>query len=142
MLKLWSCSGLLKKVDEKEFGYMWQAAPLEDRRYTIIKIGDGLSYERMRNYSDLIDDDTKSYIRYHSQVEELCKAMDRTMIGAGDLHIRGFHALGPVYAMHHPGLIQPIQIVLEWKQIEHSKVKKCYEQAAFLVLLILNECKC
>ncbi len=71
-------------------------------------------------------------------MEELRKAMDRTMIGAGDLHIRGFHALGPVYAMHHPGLISPIQIALGWKRIEHSKVEKCYEQAAFRVLLIRN----
>jgi hypothetical protein len=140
MLKLWHCSGLLSKVSEEEFGYAWKAASLEDKRY-IIKIGDGLSYERMRNYSDLIEDDTKSYIRYHAQVEELRKAMDRTMIGSGDLHIRGFHALGPVYATHHPGLIQPIQIALGWKRIEHSKVEKCYEQAAFLVLLILNECE-
>jgi hypothetical protein len=65
---------------------------LEDQRY-IIKIGDGLSYEQMRNYLDLINDDTESYIRYHAQVEELHKAMDRTMIGLGDLHIWGFHAL-------------------------------------------------
>jgi hypothetical protein len=140
MLKLWHCSGLLSKVNKEDFGYDWKAAPLEDRRY-IIKIGDGLSYERMRNYGDLIDDDTKSYIRYHAQVEELRKAMDRTMIGSGDLHIRGFHALGPVFAVHFPGLIQPIQIALGWKRIEHSKVEKCYEQAAYLVLLILNECE-
>ena len=131
MLKLWHCSGLLSKVNKEVFGYAWQAAASEDQRY-IIKIGDGLSYERMRNYSELIDDDTKSYIRYHAQVEELRKAMDRTMIGAGDLHIRGFHALGPVYAVHYPGLIQPIQIALGWKRIEFSKVEKCYEQAASL----------
>jgi hypothetical protein len=72
----------------------------------------------MQNYSDLIDNDPKSYIWYHAQVEELCKAMDQTMIGLGDLHIQSFHALGPVYAMHHGGLIQTIQIVLGWKQIE------------------------
>jgi hypothetical protein len=67
--------------------------------------------------------------------------MDQTMIGLGDLHIRGFHALGPVYAVRFPGLIQPIQIALGWKRIEFSKVEKCYEQAAYLVLLILNECE-
>ncbi len=66
---------------------------------------------------------------------------DQTVIGSGDLHIRGFHALGPVYVMHHGGLIQPIQIVLGWKRIEYSKVEKCYEQAAFIILLILNECE-
>jgi hypothetical protein len=38
-------------------------------------------------------------------------------------------------------LIQPIQIALGWKIIEYSKVEKCYEQAVFLVLLILNECE-
>jgi hypothetical protein len=43
--------------------------------------------------------------------------------------------------VHFPGLIQPIQIALGWKRIEFSKVEKCYEQAAYLVLLILNECK-
>jgi hypothetical protein len=95
----------------------------------------------MRNYSDLIDDNTKSYIHYHAQVEELHKAMNQTMIGSGDLHIQGCHALGPVYAVHFPGLIQPIQITLGWKRIEFLMVKKCYEQAAYLVLLILNECK-
>jgi hypothetical protein len=66
----------------------------------------------MQNYADLIDDNTKSYIRYHAQVEELRKAMDQLMIGLGNLHIQGFHALGPVNAVHFPGLIQLIQIAL------------------------------
>jgi hypothetical protein len=40
--------------------------------------------------------------------------------------------------MYHPGLIQPIHIALGWKRIEYSKVEKCYQQAAFIVLLILK----
>jgi hypothetical protein len=95
----------------------------------------------MRNYSDIITDDTNSFVRHHAQAEELRKAMDQTMLAAGDLHARGFHALGPVYAVHFGGFIQPIQTALGWKRIEHSKVETCYEQAAFLVLLILNECE-
>jgi hypothetical protein len=59
MLKLWNCSGLLSKANEAEFGCAWQAAPLEEERY-IIKVRDGLSYERMRNYSDLITPRSKS----------------------------------------------------------------------------------
>jgi hypothetical protein len=54
----------------------------------------------------------------------------------------GLSCVGPVYAVHHGGLIQLIQIVLGWKRIKYSKVEKCYEQAAFLVLLILNKRKC
>jgi hypothetical protein len=90
----------------------------------------------MRNCSD-----TNSFVRHHAQVEELRKAMDRTMLTAGDLHARGFHALGPICAVHFGGFIQPTQTALGWKRIEHSKVKKCYEQAAFLVLLMPNECE-
>jgi hypothetical protein len=95
----------------------------------------------MRNCSDVITDNTNSFVRHHAQVEELRKAMDRTMLAAGYLHAHGFHALGPVHAVHFGGFIQPMQTALGWKRIEHSKVKKCYEQAAFLVLLMLNECK-
>jgi hypothetical protein len=77
MLTLWNCSGLLSKAKEPESdGIAWKAAPSEEERY-IIKVGDGLSYERMRNYSDIITDDTNSFVRHHAQVEELRKAMDR-----------------------------------------------------------------
>jgi hypothetical protein len=62
MLTLWHSSGLLSKVSQEEFGYAWQAAALEDHQY-IIKISDGLSYEHMRNYSNHIDDNTKSFIQ-------------------------------------------------------------------------------
>jgi hypothetical protein len=53
-LKLWSCSGLLSKTKEPESdGIAWKAAPSEEERH-IIKAGDGLSCERMRNCSDAI----------------------------------------------------------------------------------------
>eukprot|EP00957_Ditylum_brightwellii_P211380 15366112-Ditylum_brightwellii.AAC.1 len=66
-------------------------------------------------------------------------AMKQVINVTGDLHAGCFHFLSSVYSIFYGALMQPVQVLLGWKQIRGTDVTKRYQQAAGLVLMITDE---
>ena len=67
------------------------------------------------------------------------KEMKQIINATGDLHGGCFHFLAAGYSLFYALLIQTIQTLLVWKRISQTYVTKCYQQAAGISLLIVDE---
>lgn len=52
------------------------------------------------------------------------KALEHMVMIPGDLHGLGFHLLNVIFLLFYGGLMQPIQVALNWKQIDSGKVEQ------------------
>ena len=67
------------------------------------------------------------------------KAMKQIINVTGNLHDGCFHFLAAIYSLFYASLVQTIQTLLVCKRISGTDVTKCYQQAAGLALLIVDE---
>eukprot|EP00957_Ditylum_brightwellii_P074242 5641520-Ditylum_brightwellii.AAC.1 len=69
-------------------------------------------------------------------------AMKQVINITGNLHAGCFHFLSAISFIFYGALLQPVQVLLRWKQIRGTDVTKCYQQAAGLALMIADELEC
>jgi hypothetical protein len=110
------------------------------KRY-LMTVGDGLTQMRLAASRMMIESSAFTFVARQKAAELLNAALGQVINIIGDLHGGGFHFLGCVYNLYYAVLIQPFQTALGWKRICGSDVTKCYQQAAALALLLLDEGK-
>ena len=111
-----------------------------DSRWMLL-VGDGLSFERFRNYKDDLTSKQASFCTHYEETRVVLRALGQVVFLPGDLHGGCFHTLGPVYSLFYGGFLQPIQVALGFKRIDASKVENTYIQASILALKVLTECE-
>jgi hypothetical protein len=105
----------------------------------VMLVGDGLSQVRVRTFEELVKDSSFWFDEQQQCAQMLHKAMGQVINVTGDLHGGRFHFLSAIYNLFYGSLIQFVQILLKWKRIKGSDVTKCYQQAAGLGLMIVDE---
>ena len=93
-------------------------------------VGDGLSVQRYCDCEGQILDHLGKFDDKYERALVINKALERMVMIPGDLHA--------IFLLFYGGLIQPIQVALNWKQIDSRKVEKTYHQCSFLVLMVLD----
>ena len=113
-------------------------APDAQNRH-LIMVGDSLTQICARQFLDLVHETSTSFGQQHETTMMLQRALDQVIFIPGDLHGGGFHILQIVYNLFYGAIIQKVQTVLQWKQICGSDVSKCYQQAASLATITVQE---
>ena len=92
---------------------------------------------RAQTFNKLIEDSAYSFGAQHKTTAKVAKGMQQIIHVPGDLHGGCFHFLSAIYSLYYAALIQPIQArLISWKRIKGTNVKKCYQQAAGLAMMI------
>jgi len=131
ILKATGNQGTMGNLNDLELEDDWESR-------TMMFVGDGLTMARIKSFEDLLNKSCHGHeIRYEKTLM-LRKAMSRVVMVTGDLH-GCFHALMSVYSIFYGSLIQPVQVLLRWKRIKGSDITTCYQQAAGLSILLLDE---
>ena len=131
ILKLTGDQGTAGNLNDLELEDNWESR-------TMMFVGDGLTMARMKSFDELLNTSCHGHAKRYEKAMMLRKAMSRVVVVTGDLH-GCFHVLMSVYSIFFGTLIQPIQILLKWKRIKGSDITTCYQQAAGLALMILDE---
>lgn len=106
-----------------------------DKRHLIL-FGDGLSQVGAQLFDDLIRDAFNFFGPRQEMNSTLKKSLSRVVHVSSNIHGGNFHFLAASYIMFYGCLLQPIQIILGWKQIKGSDVTKCYQLAVHFALTV------
>ena len=67
------------------------------------------------------------------------KALDQIINVTGNLHGGQFRFLSVVCNLFYGSFLQCLQTILGWKRIYGSDIASCYQQAAGLAIMVLDE---
>ena len=134
---------LLIPNDDISYNMPYFITPPNIKEIYLLVVGDGLSQERWRFYSDNLLDiiSQDSYNRHYLQCQQIKKALRQTVFIPGDLHLAWFHGLSPIYTFFYGGFLQPIIAALGIKNIRWNKIEMCYQKAMDIVLKVLSICE-
>ena len=102
-------------------------------------VGDGLTQVRLKSFIDSIQEDSLSFREFYKESVVLSKALERVVIGNGDLHAGGFSCLGTIFSAYYGGFLQVFQYALGWKRINGLDIAKSFQYGEHLVEVVSNE---
>ncbi len=131
ILKVTGNEGTSGNLNDLELEEDWE-------KRSLMFVGDGLTMARIKSFDELLNKSCHGHEQRYQKTLMLRKAMSRVVMVTGDLH-GCFHSLMAIYSIFYGSLIQPIQVLLKWKRIKGSDITTCYQQAAGLTILLLDE---
>ena len=93
----------------------------------------------MKSFIDAIQEDSLSFREFYRESGVLSAALERVVIGNGDLHAGGFSCLGTIFTAYYGGFLQVFQYAMGWKRINGLDIAKSFQYGEHLVQVVSNE---
>ena len=133
---VWVVSLLHTMEDFCRFSSIVRAGDLSKWLYLC---GDGLTQVRLKSFMDVIHNDSVSFKDWYQDSLVISAALERVIIGNGDLHAGCFSCLGCIFTVYYGRFLQVFQYAFGWKRINGLDIAKSFQYGGHVIDIVHNE---
>ena len=91
--------------------------------------GDGITQVILKLFINAIHDNSQSFREFYQDSMLLSAALERVVIGNGDLHAGGLSCLGTIFAAHYRDFLNVLQYAIEWNRLNGLDISNHFSTA-------------